>query len=207
MTTPPRWSRAEADYLESLAGDLPLKEIGRRYRRHAGLDGWPRRTDKAIQLKLVRMGLPVRVRAGEWLTTGGVADILGCPNTRVEAWLRSRLNSEILKPQWRGAFRYVSRRNWRRLACQRPQALGGFSADRLFALLEDRELAEQVAARYPRPRGDWRIRCVESGRIWPSAVKAAAELHITQAAITLAMRQRRPVASLGMTFEALRDVA
>jgi hypothetical protein len=51
------------------------------------------------------------------------------------------------------------------------------------------------------------VRCVETGQVWPSAVKAAAELHITQAAITLAMRQGRPVASLGMTFEALRDVA
>jgi hypothetical protein len=207
MTTAPRWTAAEADYLESLAGELPLMEIGRRYRRHAGLEGWPKRTDRAIEMKLVRLKLPVRVRAGEWLTTGGVADILGCPCTRVEAWFRPKRNREILRPQWRGAFRYVSRRNWRRLARRRPQALGGFSADRLYGLLEDRELAQQVAARYPRPRGDWRVRCVETGQVWPSAVKAAAELHITQAAITLAMRQGRPVASLGMTFEALRDVA
>jgi PAS domain-containing protein len=113
---------------------------------------------------------------------------------------------EILQPVWRGKFRYVSRAAWRRLARQRPQALGGFSADRLFQLLEDRELAEQVASRYPRPRGDWRVRCVETGQVWPSAVKAAAELHVSQAAITLAMRQARPVRVLGMRFEALREV-
>lgn len=206
MSTKPRWSPAEADYLESLAGDLPLMEIGRRYRRHAGLEGWPSRTDKALQLKLAALGHPTRVRAGEWLTTGGVADLLGCAGTRVESWLRYRRNSEILKPQRRGAFWYVSRRNWRRLARQRPQALGGFSADQLFALLEDRELAEQVAARYPRPRGDWRVRCVETGQVWPSAVKAAAELHVSQAAIIIAMRRARPVRVLAMTFEALRDV-
>lgn len=203
----PRWSRAETEQLEEYAGDLPLLEIVARYQRHAKAQGWPERSAKAIQLKLVRLGQPVRVRAGEWLTTGGVADILGCPGTRVEAWLRSRRNAEILEPKWRGAFRYVSRRSWRRLARQRPQALGGFDADRLFLLLEDRDLAEQVANRYPRPRGDWRIRCLETGREWPSAVVAARELHVSQAAITLAMRQGRPVRALGMTFEALREVA
>lgn len=207
VSTPPRWTPAEADYLESLAGEFPVMEVGRRYRRHAGLEGWPKRSDKAVEAKLIRMGLPVCVRDGEWLTTGGVADILGCPCARVEAWLRSKRNTEILRPQWRGAFRYVSRRNWRRLARRRPQALGGFSADRLFGLLEDRELAQQVASRYPRPRGDWRVRCVETGQVWPSAVVAARELHVSQAAITLAMREGRPVRVLGMTFEALREVA
>jgi hypothetical protein len=204
--TPPRWTRPESEFLESLAGDLPLKEIVSRYRRRAGQVGWPERTHRGIQQRLIRMGHEARVRTGDWVTTGGAAEILGCPGTRVEAWLRTRHMKEILQPVWRGKFRYVSRAAWRRLARQRPQALGGFSADRLFQLLEDRELAEQVASRYPRPRGDWRVRCVETGQVWPSAVKAAAELHVSQAAITLAMRQARPVRVLGMRFEALREV-
>lgn len=206
-TVPPRWTRAEADFLESLAGQYPIREIAGRYRRMATIEGWPFRSNQAVHLKMVRMGYRTRVRAGEWVTTGGAADLLGCPCARVEAWLRFKRNREILRPVWRGAFRYVSRRSWRRLARQRPQALGGFSADRLFALLEDRDLAEQVAARYPRPRGDWRIRCLETGREWPSAVVAARELHVSQAAITLAMREGRPVRALGMTFKALREAA
>jgi hypothetical protein len=207
VTHPPRWTREEADFLESLAGQYPIREVAGRYRRMATIKGWPFRSNDAVHLKMVRMGYHVRVRTGEWVTTGGAAEILGCPCARVEAWLRTKRNREILRPAWRGAFRYVSRQNWRRLARQRPQALGGFDADRLFALLEDRELAEQIAARYPRPRGDWRVRCVETGQVWPSAVAAARDLHVSQAAITLAMRQARPVRVLGMTFEALRDVA
>lgn len=207
MMTPPRWTRDETEFLESLAGDYPLRELVKRYQRQARRAGWPMRTDKAIHLKMVRMGWPVRVRAGEWVTTGGAAMALGCPATRVEAWLRSRQNRELLQPVFRGAFQYVSRAGWRRLARKRPAALGGFGADRLFQLLEDRDLADAVATRYPRPRGDWRVRCVETGQVWPSAVKAAAELHVSQAAITLAMRQQRPVRVLGMTFEALREVA
>jgi hypothetical protein len=207
MTQPPRWSREESDYLESLAGDYPIREVVNRYRRRAGANGWPVRSPNAIHLKMVRMGHHVRVRAGEWVTTGGAALLLGCPGARVEAWLRSRRNREILQPMWRGPFRYISRTSWRRLARERPQALGGFDADRLFQLLEDRELAEEVANRFPRPRGDWRVRCVETGQVWPSAVAAAQELHVAQTTITRAMRLSRPVTVLGMRFEALREVA
>jgi hypothetical protein len=85
-----------------------------------------------------------------------------------------------------------------------PRVLGGFSADVLFALLEDRDLAESVAAAHPRPMGDWRVRCIETGQIFSSCGAAARELHVTQACISLAIRQARPVAALGMTFEALR---
>jgi hypothetical protein len=85
-----------------------------------------------------------------------------------------------------------------------PRVLGGFSADALFSLLEDRDLAEAVATAHPRPMGDWRVRCIETGQIFSSCGAAARELHVTQACISLAIRQARPVAALGMTFEALR---
>jgi hypothetical protein len=207
MNLGPPYSREESEFLEPLAGDLPLKEIVRLFQKHAAEQGWPPRSHRSIQQRLIRMGHEVRVRAGDWVTTGGAGEILGCPGTRVEAWLRRPSTRKILQPVWRGAFRYISRRSWRRLAKEKPQVLGGFSVDRLFDLLEDRELAEQVAARYPRPRGDWRVRCVETGQTWPSAVKAAAELHVSQATITRAMRLARPVAVLGLRFEALREVA
>jgi PAS domain-containing protein len=120
----------------------------------------------------------------------------------VEGWFRQPRNQLILQPKWRGRCRYVSRAAWRRLARERPQVLGGYPVDRLHALLEDRELAERVLAQCPRQLGDWRIRCVEDGRQWRTAGDAARELHVSQAAITLAMREGRPVVALGMRFEA-----
>ena len=202
-----RWKKPEVDFLDSLAGDYPIQEVVNRYQRKARDMKWPYRSKEAIHRKMIRMGYNIRVKTGEWVTTGGAAEILGCPGTRVEAWLRTKRNHEILEPVWRGDTRYISRLSWRRLARQRPAVLGGFDADRLFQLLEDRKLADAVALRYPRPRGDWRVRCVETGQVWPSATKAAAELHVSQSAITLAMRQERPVRVLGMQFEALREVA
>lgn len=205
MTSAPFWTPAETAALEQLAGDVPLLELVRRYRRIANPAGWPHRSRHAIQLKMVKMGLPVRVNAGEWVTTGGAAEILGCPGCRVEAWLRRPKTAAILQPIIRGKNRYITRAAWRRLARERPAVLGGYGADRLFLLLEDRELAESVAARYPRRSGDWRVRCCETGKVWPSARRAAAELHVSRQAITLAIRERRPVMVLGMRFEALRE--
>jgi hypothetical protein len=206
MTHPPRWTQPELEWLEQLAGDVPFPTLLRSMHYKATAEGWPRRTDKAIVMRMRRSRQFCRARVGEWTTTYGAGEILGCPGTRVEAWLRRKPVLRILAPEWTGGTRYISRRSWRRLAKQMPRVLGGFSSDALFLLLEDRDLADAVAQQHPRPMGDWRVRCVETGVVFSSCGAAARELHVTQACISLAIRQARPVAALGMTFEALRGV-
>ena len=85
---------------------------------------------------------------------------------------------------------------------------GGFKRINLFFALEDQELVDEILTKYPtryvatsHPN---RVRCVETGQVFSSCGAAARELHVTQACISLAIRQARPVAALGMTFEALR---
>jgi hypothetical protein len=204
VTHPPRWTQPEIDHLESLAGDVPFPTLLRSMHYKATHEGWPPRTDKAIVTRMRRSRQFCRARTGEWTTTYGAGEILGCPGTRVEAWLRRKAVAAILDPQWTGGTRYINRRSWRRLAKQMPRVLGGFNSDALFALLEDRDLADAIAAAHPRPMGDWRVRCIETGQIWQSCGAAARELHVSQAAVSLAIRQRRQLTALGMTFEALR---
>ena len=204
MTHPLRWTQPELDHLDTLAGDVPLPTLLKRMKCKAAREGWPLRTPKAIVMRMHRSGQLCRARVGEWTTTNGVGELLGCPGTRVEAWLRRPGIAAILAPEWTGPIRYINRRSWRRLAKQMPRVLGGFSADALFSLLEDRDLAEAVAAAHPRPMGDWRVRCIETGQIWPSCAAAARELHVSQAAVSGSVRKRHPVVVLGMTFEALR---
>jgi hypothetical protein len=204
VTHPPRWTQPEIDHLESLAGDVPFPTLLRSMHYKATAEGWPPRTDKAIVMRMRRSRQFCRARTGEWTTTYGAGEILGCPGTRVEAWLKRKPIAKILDPQWTGGTRYINRRSWRRLAKQMPRVLGGFSSDALFLLLEDRDLADAVAAAHPRPMGDWRVRCVETGQIWQSCGAAARELHVSQAAVSLAIRQHRQLTALGMTFEALR---
>ena len=199
-----RWQPDEIAYLEKLVGDVPFPVLLRRMQLAAKVNHWPPRTKRAIEMRLQRSGHYCNGRYGHWVTTGAVGTMLGCSGTRVEAWLRRARIREILEPMQLGHVRYVERKAWRRLAREMPRVLGGFSADALFLLLEDRELAEEVASKHPVPMGDWRIRCVENGRVWPSCSAAARELHVSQAAITLAIRQGRPVRVLGLQFEALR---
>ena len=201
------WSAAEAEYLDRLVGDLPWPVVLDRFQRHARRQGWPKRSDKAVALRLRRCGQRARCRSGEWVNAPGVAELLGVPPDRVACWLRRPTTQAILQPVMHQGLRYMERRNWRRLAQLEPEVLGGIPADLLFLLLEDRELAEQVAARHPLPLGDYRVRCVETGRIYPSAQAAGRALGITGGAISLAISQRRPVAALGRRFERLRHVA
>lgn len=199
------WSAAEADYLDSMAGDVPFPELVQRFQQQARRQRWPYRSKKAILTRLRRTGQCASARCGQLLTTGTAARLLGCPGTRVESWIRRPRVAAILQPRRVGTIRYIERSAWRQLAREMPRVLGGFPAGRLFLLLEDRALAEAVAARYRRPCGDWRVRCVETGRIYASCGAAAAAHHVTQSAISLAIRQRRKVVALGLTFQALRQ--
>jgi hypothetical protein len=199
-----RWNPDEIAHLDQMVGELPFAVLVRSMRGKAKQRGWPVRSAKSITERLNRTGQARRARVGDWTSCYGAAEILGCAGSRIEAWLRRPRIVEVLDIRVVGTVRYITRASWRRLAREMPRVLGGFSADALFLLLEDRPLAESVAARYPKSIGDWRIRCVETGQIWPSCCVAARELHVSQAAISKGIREARPVRVLGMTFEALR---
>lgn len=198
-----KWAPDEAAYLEELAGEVPWPEVLRRWKRRAKQRGWPVRTNHCLELRARRCGLPQRARVGEFTTPYGAGELLGCSGERVDSWLRDPELFEILAPRFEGRRRYISRRAWRRLAEQRPDVLGGFGADALFLLLEDRDLADAVASRHPIGRGDYRVRCVDTGRIWPSCSAVAREYFLTPSAVSLAVRRGRRL-SVGLLLEALR---
>jgi hypothetical protein len=199
-----RWTGAEIEFLESMTGDIPFPLLVSKFQEKAKHEGWPLRTETAIIQRVRRSGMQVRVRNGANTTARGAAELLGCPGDRVDAWLRNPKILEILQPTVVGTYRYVSRSAWRRLAREMPRVLGGCSVYGLYALLEDRDLAESIATKYKRRPGDWRVRCVETGRIYPSCIAAAKEHHVTHSAISAAIRERRPLPAIGLTFEALR---
>lgn len=203
-----RWTQPEERYLETMAGEIPFPELVRRMQERAAEQGWRVRSAGAIAEKLKRLGVPCRVRDGEWLLAGAVEEILGCPRGRVSQWLSWPHVRRVLQPKRFGTYWYSHRNGWRRVAQQLPQLLGGFSADRLFVLLEDRELADAIASTYRETIGDrqrrsWRIRCKNTGMVYASAVAAAKRYCVTPAAINKAIEERRPVKCLGLTFERL----
>ena len=54
MSKGPRWTAAEIDYLEGLAGDLPYLKLVQRFQRRAIKMGWPDRSRDAIAARLMR---------------------------------------------------------------------------------------------------------------------------------------------------------
>ena len=99
MTHPPRWTQPEIDHLEQLAGDVPFPTLLRSMKYKATAEGWPTRTPKAIVMRMRRSRQFCRARVGEWTTTYGAGELLVCPGTRVEAWLRRKPVLEILAPE------------------------------------------------------------------------------------------------------------
>lgn len=204
MTSTIRWSQAEIQWLDLNAGQMPFQDLMRRLHAEAKKNRWPLRTANAVICRLHRTGQIASCRHGEWLTLGATAELLGCTNARIIGWIKDPVICEILQPRFVCSRWYVSRSGWRRLAREMPRVIGGYGVDALFMLLENRELAEQVAGQYRATRGDYRIRCIETGRVYKNCGEAAAELHVSDKTISRAIRMQRPVRVLGLRFEALR---
>ncbi len=201
----PRWQAAELTYLHQLAGEHPFPALLKRMKMRALIEGWPVRSRKAIANRLAHSNERCRARVGGCTTTYGAAEILGVTGDRVAAWLRDPAILAILAPRIYTGIRYIDRRGWRRLARERPEVFGGIPADRLFLLLEDREMADGIAAAHPCGRADWRVRCVETGQVWRSCKEAGAALNVHPSTITKALREGRAVPAVGLRFERLQQ--
>ena len=200
-----KWTFEEVRQLELIGDQYPLEITIKKYQRWARLKNQPLRTGKSIHIKLSRLGIcySKRVASGDLLSTGDAADILEFSVSRMVSIVDK--NADILLPVWAGRRRYASRANWRQLAMERPKLFGACSASKLFILLEDKELAEHISRSYRFRIRDYRIQCLETKRIWANARAAARDLFISPSALTLAIRQNKPVPTLGLTFVRLAD--
>ena len=184
------WTDAESAALLELAGDLPLDLLARVWASEASKHGWPLRDRAAIKRRLNRMGTSV-VPTGKWLTIGALAG-LGFTRTTVTNWLRKGI-VPALRSHGGHPF-YFQRADVVRLARQQPWRFGGCDVDELFLVLGDRKLAERIAEQYPfRHACARRVKCLETGRVFPTANEAAATAYCTVRAIRTGIREGRPV--------------
>lgn len=193
------WSKEEREWLDLYCNDLPPQELICQFRKR-----WPHRSEKAIRSMVLKHHGSILAFNGHWLHCRAVAAILGVSDDRVRKWLQKTELRECLQLQRWGKGLYGHRKDWRRLARKHPEVFGGIERDRLFALLEDENLAADISRRFPGDGRDFRIRCIETGQIWSSCRHAANELFVNDRTIALAIRENRPVYVLGMTFETLR---
>jgi hypothetical protein len=188
-----QWSPEEVAKVEELAENVPHMQIVRRYNNWADKNGYPSRTFAAIVRICVLQGVST-IPSGDYVTTGYIADVLGISVRGPQQWL-ARGVVAFTRGHPTGP-RYVRRVDLRRLAMERPHLFAGVSAERLAALIEDAELAQQVAAAYPvrrvirasiRPRR--KVRCIELNRTFNGIGEAARAVYVTHQTLTKALKR------------------
>jgi hypothetical protein len=190
------WSDAEDEFLLGLAGDLPMPLLMMTWTAEAAKRGWKDRNAHALRTRIYRLGCH-STPTGKWLTVSGLRG-LGIHRKTISTWLTQGLIPSRLS---RGRnMRYFKRSDVVGLARREPWRFGGCDADDLFCVLENRELAEWIATEYPFRQGvRTPVRCVDTGRVWPSAADAARAVYCTQQAINDGIRAGRKV--VGMRWE------
>jgi hypothetical protein len=163
------WSRTELDYLERMAGNVPRQALLKAYNCWAGSAGKPLRTFGAIESKLSRAKVSTKAE-GDTVTVSLIAETLGINPTSVRKWCQQGL----LAASHCGAWWYIRRRDLVAFAKARPDLFCRFPVPKLVVLLENRPLAERIAASGCRPRGlGRRTVLIETGRVFRSAGEAA----------------------------------
>lgn len=97
---------------------------------------------------------------------------------------------------------YISISDLRKFARQYPYEFGGVDSTELFFLIEDQELVDQIKENYPQRiklAGPMRVRCIETGQVFPSQAQAAKHFHLYRSSLYKAIKYKKAVA--GYHFE------
>lgn len=193
------WTQPELDHLDAIAGTVPSCSLARAWNGWASAHGYPSRTATALVNRLKERGHGVSVSGGNWLTAGDIAAIAGIDSGVPWDWIRRF--PEIIRPVQRRprGRNYIHRRDLRELARQHPRLFGGIEPGPLNCLLEDEDLAAEIAAAHPRrplqahqkPKP---VLCVETGATYPSLTAAAKAHYVVPSSICWAIKHNSPIA-------------
>lgn len=193
-----RWTAAEVDKLQELAGDYPWPAVPARFNVWARRNGLPERTELALCHRCEVEGFS-RVCTGSFISTGAIRALTGAGWLTIQRWI----NTGELTIARSGRKLYIQRDTLRRFVQRRPEYFTGLPVSSLTQLLDDEKLAQRLAAQ---PRS-WvtgkrrQVRCVDTGEVFASAAEAGRRFHLSRSAISLAVLGKRPVAG-GHRFEA-----
>lgn len=192
----PKWRDEEIELLYSLAGDMPFQMVVTAFRHQAAMNGWEVRTANALLTKARRFGLRFRQVSGSWMTTGSISAVLGLSLHVVNRWFQRfpDIPRKRIGPVW-----YYRRSDLRSWASRHGHLFGGIPPSTLFMLFENQQLADWLAEQYPtRPTGCTRppgkVRCIETGRVYPSHAAAAKAHWVQRSTISLAVKTGGKVA-------------
>ena len=177
------WAPDEINMLAGLAGDQPWVFLPAIYRRWAVQAGFPLRSDAELLQAATDLKLSLQPVCN-WLSPTDVAFYLDRAPVTIRRWVAKGLVKIRHSKQARGPY-WLSRDDLKRLAKKRPDLFAGGDPNKLFMLLERQDLADHIQQNYAVCHGRTRkVQCVETGRIFPSAVAADRSMHHADGAVT-----------------------
>lgn len=181
------WTEQEDDMLAEMAGDSPWPMVCRAYRMWAKKQGLPERTPLAMRKRCLHKKIS-RKSVGKVITTGLICQLLGIDPKTVHKWLKAGYLPYKRYGQ-KYSTHFILRSDLRGLARERPHLFGGQSVGTLTQLLDNEQLAEEIAAmELPSLLQAKPVICVETGRRYRSIQAAAKVVYVTPQTLVVAVK-------------------
>jgi hypothetical protein len=141
------WTRPEVNHASSLYGEVPPSVAFADYNRWASANGYPPRTQRALEEKMASIGVSCRCRdSWQYLTAKEIADLLGIGVARLYSW-RDRIGFPLRQSPWKyGRNWYAERDELARYLRRNPHLLMGRPVDGINWLVEDWPMGYKLAA-------------------------------------------------------------
>lgn len=174
-------------------GDLPPPLVRTELTRVWKKYGWKPRSYKAIVRRARELGIGSDCH-GMYITITGLAELLGIPRGTVADWCQV---GDTIPTTTYKRLRYIRRKDLREWARRNPRKLAFASRGNLLSALEHEKLTDWVLSHEPLRRVG-AIKCLESGKVYPSCREAARQEYLHSTSISLGIRQGRSI--YGKTF-------
>ena len=185
------WDQREIQLLKELAESMPLEILIRTFNNQNVGQGFTERSADSIKNKLSHLGY-LYEPTYKYLATHDLAKVLGVPKNVIKYWiacgLRGTKNRAVP-----GSPQYFTPENLRKFAREHMHFFSGFKRINLFFALEDQELVDEILTKFPTPyvpsSQPKRVRCVETGQIFPSQGAAARAIFLNPTAVSRAINR------------------
>lgn len=196
----------ELDWLHDHAQTMPLMRLIRAFHLWSRTHGFKERSKDAIDKKIRLLGYSTRPTV-DFYTFAKLSEMLGLPRDTVAGWKRFKDHplQTYKHDHKKQAFNYVTAKQFKEFARHHPKSLGGADEVGLQILLEDSRWAKEILRQYPRrPLNTWvhkRVRCIETGKIYPSLGAAGRDVFVVRQCISRSVNHGHK--ANGYTFEAI----
>lgn len=186
------WSQEDLQILRDIAESLPPRQLVQVFNNLASKQNRPTRTRNAIYLKCNDLKLSVYPLYNT-LTTDRIVSALKIDENKIYRWISRGLKTT--RGSHKNAARhYITIEHLRKFARLHPEEFAGVNRDELFMLIEDKDLADQIKEQHPkRIFGAMRVRCLETGEVFPSQAAAAKHFYLYRSALYRAVKYGKAV--------------